>query len=58
MDTQLQDSVKRLLIRLEDARKEVQSLANKVDYPKNAKFERAYDAIETAEKFLSEFVSD
>lgn len=58
MDTQITDTVKRLLIRLEDARKEVQSLSRKVDYPQNAKFERAYDAIETAEKYLEELISD
>jgi len=58
MDTQITDTVRRLLIRLEDARKEVQSLTRKIDYPKNAKLERAYDSIETAEKYLEELISD
>lgn len=58
MDTQLNDSLKRLLIRLEDVRTEVQRLSNKVEYPLTAKVERAYDAIETAEKYLSDLISD
>lgn len=57
MDTQIVDTVKRLLIRLEDARNEVKRLANKVEYPQDAKVERAYDAIETAEKYLGELIS-
>lgn len=58
MESKLQDSVKRLLIRLEDARIEVRSLTDKVEYPRTAKLERAQDAIETAERYLSELVSD
>ena len=56
MDSKLQDSIKRLLIRLEDARIEVQHLTKKVEYPQTAKLERAYDAIETAEKYLNELM--
>lgn len=52
MDRQSIDSVRRLLIRLEDARREVQELKGKVDYPMTSTFERAYDSIETAEKYL------
>lgn len=57
MDTKTVDTVKRLLIRLEDARSEVKRLADKVEYPMDAKVERAYDAIETAEKYLGELIS-
>lgn len=56
MDSQSIDTIKRLLIRLEDDRREVQRLAGKVEYPQNAKLERAYDAIETAEKYLGELI--
>lgn len=58
MDTQQKDSIRRLLIRLEDARREVQGLTGKIEYPRSAKLERAYDCIETAEKYLEELVSD
>lgn len=54
MEERTQETVKRLLIRLEDARLEVQTLKGKVDYPMTAKFERAYDAIESAERFLKD----
>lgn len=57
MDTQFNDTVKRLLIRLEDARREVQRLADQVEYPHSAKVERAYDALETAEKYLGDLIS-
>lgn len=56
MDSQSIDTIKRLLIRLEDDRREVQRLAGKAEYPHNAKLERAYDAIETAEKYLGELI--
>ena len=56
MDSQSIDTIKRLLIRLEDDRREVQRLAGKVEYPQNAKLERACDAIETAEKYLGELI--
>lgn len=52
MDTQSTDTLKRLLIRLEDARREVQGITAKVEYPTTSMLERAYDAIETAEKYL------
>lgn len=58
MDSQLNDSLKRLLIRLEDARTEVQRLSNKVEYPLTAKVERADDALATAEKYLRDLISD
>ena len=54
MAEQIEDTIRRLLIRLEDERKEVQSLCRKTEYPLNAKFERAYDCIETAEKLLKD----
>ena len=56
MDTQFNDTLRRLLIRLEDARLEVQRLTDKVEYPHNAKLERAVDAIETAEKYLNDLI--
>lgn len=58
MDTQSTEQIKRLLIRLEDIRCEVQRLSLKVEYPLTAKCERAYDAVETAEKYLGELISE
>ena len=58
MDTQLKEAVKRILIRLEDERREVQSITSMVDYPLNAKLERAYDSLETAEKYLNDLIGD
>lgn len=57
MTAQLEDSIKRLLIRLEDVRREVQGITGKVEYPMTAKCERAYDALETAERYLGELIS-
>ncbi len=56
MDTQMTDTIRRLLIRLEDARLEVQRLTDKVEYPHNAKLERVVDALETAEKYLEDLI--
>lgn len=56
MDNSMKDTVKRLLIRLEDARIEVRGLSNKSEYPATSKLERVYDAIETAEKYLKDFL--
>ena len=56
MDKQFNDTLKRILIRLEDTRIEVRRLKDKVEYPLNAKVERAYDAIETAEKYLGDLM--
>lgn len=58
MDDKQKETVKRLLIRLEDARFEVRNLIKKVDYPLSAKFERVYDSLETAEKYLKESIDD
>lgn len=57
MDTISQDNVNRILHRLEDARREIRELQLREDYPLSAKFERAYDALEKAEKFLKETIS-
>ena len=58
MDMQLKESVKRILIRLEDERREVQSLTPMIDYLLNAKLESAYDSLETAEKYLKDLICD
>ena len=58
MDDKQKETVKRLLIRLEDARFEVRNLIKKVDYPLSAKFDRVYDSLETAEKYLKESIDD
>lgn len=52
------DTVKRLLIRLEDARHEVRNLSAKVEYPLSSKFDRVYDSLETAEKYLRESLGE
>lgn len=57
MDTISQDNVKRILHRLDDARREILDLQLREEYPLSAKFERAYDALEKAEKFLKETIS-
>lgn len=56
-DTQI-DTIKRLLIRLEDARIEVRNLKAKTEYPLSSKFERVYDSLETAEKYLTESLGE
>ena len=58
MDLQLKESVKRILIRLDDERREVQSLTPMIDYPLNAKLERVHDSLETAEKYLKDLIGD
>ena len=58
MDDKQKETVKRLLIRLEDARFEVRNLIKKVDYPLSAKFDRVYDSLEIAEKYLKESIDD
>ena len=57
MTEQQTDTIRRLLIRLEDERKEVQDLCRRTEYPLNARFERVCDCIETAEKLLKESIS-
>ncbi|MCQ2186003.1 MAG: hypothetical protein MJY92_04690 [Bacteroidales bacterium] len=57
MDTLAQDTVRRILHRLDDARREIHDLQLKEDYPFSAKLERAHDALENAEKFLKETIS-
>lgn len=57
MDTIAQDTVRRILHRLDDARREIHDLQLKEDYPLSAKLERAYDALENAEKFLRGTIS-
>lgn len=52
------DTVRRLLIRLEDARLEVRSLTLKAEYPLSSKFDRVYDCLETAEKYLRESIGE
>lgn len=57
MDTISQDTVRRILHRLDDARREIRDLQLREEYPLSAKFERAHDALENAEKFLRETIS-
>lgn len=57
MNTISQDTVRRILHRLDDAKREIQDLQLREDYPISAKFERAHDALEKAEKFLKETIS-
>lgn len=52
MDNNSINSIKRLLIRLEDARLEVQNISSQAEYPMTSMFERALDSIEAAEKYL------
>lgn len=58
MNTISQDTVKRILHRLDDAKREVHDLQLREDYPLSAKFERAQDALEQAEKFLRETIEE
>lgn len=58
MDTLSQANVKRILHRLEDARGEIRDLQLREEYPLSVKFERAYDALEKAEKFLRETIEE
>lgn len=52
----MEDTIKRLIIRLEDIRGEIHHLRTKAEYPLTSKFERAEDAVETAEKQLRDMV--
>lgn len=58
MNSISQDTVKRILHRLDDAKREVHDLQLREDYPLSAKFERACDALEKAEKFLRETIEE
>ena len=58
MESQMQESIRRLLIRLEDARREVQQMTYKAEYPLTSKLERVYDCLETAEKHLQDIMDE
>lgn len=52
----MEDTIKRLVIRLEDIRSEIHHLRAKAEYPLTSKFERAEDAVEAAEKQLQDII--
>lgn len=57
MDRYSIDTIKSLLHRLDDAKREINGIRLKAEYPLTSKLERAYDNLESAESYLQDVIS-